>query len=403
MVHVEGDFFGVTYDTPLRIEAAVPAGDDPEAILQANALQLRPLAGWVDVAAEAVHLDDYGRLRLIVTAVDDLGLKVVPGSASRTVHEAVSRGAWTAEDRRLAVAGGLRAAGYAVSLFEDPRGELLLGVGVGDDVLNVHSVTHSWAWVEGGQRRETEIRWVLWDGSSRMGDLPDGVSAGNVRSRRGGGPPSGRVMSLAAREVPAFVLRRGVPATMVLDGTGAEVAYTRRPDAAAWLSLYPELKFEHQVSAARRELKAMGLDVAIREAARRSPDEVALVDTLIRSVQRHFTYRPGPVRSLHELAADRFGDCDGLSSWMAAMLLELGWTADDVVALSFGDHLALAVRPRRGSGPDGGVGIELQGDRYSVVDVTNYVHDGQRLVSRWGASGHPRGRSASVLRLDTSP
>lgn len=393
-VHLEGDFFGATFDTPLRIEAA-PSTSDPSAVLESNALALAPLARWVEVAAEAADLDDFGRFQLIVTAVDHLPVRLRDVQAPpRVVGDALATGSWTRADRVLAIGGAMRAAGLAVAPFRTDEGRLLLGVAVADDGLNVDAVTQRWR-IDG---RNRSVQWVLYDGSERLGLVTPGGSLDGVRGLASR-PPRRRAMQLGSGEPPAFTLARRQRGQFRVYDTGARVSYTRFPDAARWLRLFPEREFAHDVAFARRELVRMGLTDELRRALAPLSDEVERMDVLIRTVQAAFTYEPGPVRSMHELVVDGRGDCDQLSLFLAAALLELGYSDRDVVAVSWPGHLGLAVRARSGNGPDGSVGVDLPTGRHHLVDVTRYRTLDGRLVSRWGETAPEHGRSVQVVSL----
>lgn len=398
-VQLRGDFFGAAFDTPLRVEAAPPMSRDALGLLDADRRALAPLARWVDRSAAAVGLDDYGRFRLVVSAIDALPVRLTEvGGGRRTVSEAIDAGTWTSTDRLLAIGGGLRAVGFDVNVFVNAQGHTLLGLRSADADLNVNAVHHKWETLRGGRRSQVQVSWVLWDGVRPVGRLAPGALRGVKAQDRA--QPTGRPLHFGDRTVPGFALRRSREASMALAGTGRTLRYTRQPDAASYLALFPELRFADQVGLARAELHQMGLDEAIRRATRDAPDEVALIDALIRTLQQAFVYEPGPVRSMHELAATGHGDCDQLSLMLAALLIEVGYGGDDVVAVQWDDHLGLAVRARNGQGPPGGTGVDLDGGRYHLVDVTHYAYENGRLASRWGRTSPEHGRRVEIVPLD---
>jgi hypothetical protein len=399
VVQLRGDFFGVRFDTPLRIQVAHPVARTPVGVLEADRRALAPMAKWIDASAEAVDLDDYGRLMLVVTALDALPVRVAAlDGPPRSVSEALQSGVWTATDRLLAIGGGLRAVGVDVNVFTNRRGHTLLGVRALDEDLNVNAVRQRWAVLSGGVRSEAEVNWVLWDGAGAIGRLGPGEIDG-VRAQLKAAP-TGRGLRFGDRAVPDFALRRTRPASLSLADSGRRLEYVQHPDAAGYLALFPELRFAAQVGLARRELRRLGLDRAVRQAVADAPTEVALVDTLIRTLQESFVYEPGPVRSLHELADRGRGDCDQLSLLLAAMLLEVGYDGDDVVGVQWEDHLGLALRARDGVGPPGGSGVDLAAGRYHLVDVTHYVYENGQLASRWGRTAPEHGRQVEILPLD---
>lgn len=398
-VPLQGDFYGVRIDTPLRIADHPLDRTTPAGVLDADAVAFRHLADWVDASADAVDLDDYGRLRLVVTAVDALPVRVdsVRGPPA-TVGEALRDGVWTPEARLLAIGGGLRALGVAVTVFQHRRGELLLGVSCPDAELNVDAVEQDWRSVRNGRTTRRSARWVLWDGVRPVGQVHPKSSPKRLEQ----GLPLGRAMRLGERSVPRFALNRVEPRSLTLRGMSGRLPVQRRPDAAGYLSLAPELKFASAMASARDEVRWLGLDDAARRALRHKTGEVERLNTLIRLVQAAFTYQPGPVRSMPELIEAQRGDCDQLSLLLGALLLELGYRTTDVVAVSWPDHLGLAVRPRSGPGPKGSVGVDLSDGRYHLIDVTHYIWRGDELVSQWGRSAPEHGARVTVQRLTGS-
>jgi len=392
-VHLRADVFGARMDTPVQVPA-VQARGDALSVLDANARALQDVAIWVELSARAVDLDDYGRFRLLVAAVDALPVRTGGRASTRvTVSDALRSGRWTDQDRLLAIGGGLRAMGVAAAPFHAPDGRLLLGVSCDDRDLNVDAIEHDWRLVRNGQRQHVRVRWVLWDGQRALGTV--GGATGVKPLDRA--LPHGRALSLATPRAPDFTYSRTIRQTRQVQGQ--PVSFVRHPDAAAWLALSPELRLPAGLDAAREHVRRTGLDRQARHHLRGLTSEVDRMDALIRLVQASFVYEPGPVRTLPELLERGRGDCDQLSLLLAALLLELGYSRDDLLVVSWPDHLGLAVRPRSGPGPSGATAVQLDTGRYVLVDVTHYMWNGSRLVSRWGRTSPEHGTQVTVRRL----
>lgn len=391
-IQLRGDVYGARMDTPIRVRA-IASASDPVSVLDANARALSDLASWVELSAQAVDLDDYGRFRLVVSAVDALPVRVSSSRASRpmAVSEALRRGTWSASDRVLAIGGALRASGVAVTAFATPTGEVVLGISCDDHSLNVDAVEHRWRSSSG----ETRVRWVVWDGQQPIGRVDD---EGRLRGLEGR-PPSGRALELVSARAPAFARSRAVPHQVSLRGATGSLSLVRHPDAAGWLSLAPERHLSVGLASAREHVRASGLLSAARRHTRGIADESARIDALIRLVQGAFVYEPGPVRTVPELLERGRGDCDQLSLVLGALLMELGYTEDELVIVSWPDHLGLAVRPK-GAFPKNAAHLTLEDGRYVLVDVTHYVWTGDRLTSRWGRTSPKHGSQVTVRRLD---
>src|SRR5437868_948625 len=130
-IHIQGSFFGAPIDWELEFteEPSPPAGRDAAAVLAADQVQIAALAGRLADQAQALGLDDYGRFRLAVFAVDGLGVRMAAGQGGGplTMGEALAAGVWDAAGRLLAVGAILRELGYAAAPLQ--RGDaLLLGV-----------------------------------------------------------------------------------------------------------------------------------------------------------------------------------------------------------------------------------------------------------------------------------
>jgi len=393
-VRLQARVFGASMDTPVRIPE-VRAEAEPLAVLDANARAMQDVVSWVDLSARAVDLDDYGRFRLLVAAVDALPVRVVDGSGLGTVSDAVARGRWTADERLLAIGGGLRAMGVAAIPFRGADGALLLGISCDDPNMNVDSVEHEWRYVRNGVAHHQVVRWVLWDGVSPVG---------TVGGARGSQPldrtiPRGSALSLADPALPEFTMAWSQPELRQVQGSSHDVRFVRHPDAAAWLSLAPELHLPAALPAARVQVRRSGLLDEARRRLHGLTDEEARIDALIRLVQGSFVYEPGPVRTIPELLERGRGDCDQLSLLLAALLLELDYDPADVVVVSWPDHLGLAVRPKRGKGPRDGLSVQLPEGRYVLLDVTHYMWSGTQLVSRWGRTSPSHGSQVTVERL----
>lgn len=394
IVHLRADLYGARMDTPLRVPRVAASGEDPLSVMDANTRALGELAAWVELSAEAVDLDDYGRFRLVVAAIDALPVRTVVGGGRGTVTDALAAGRWGPDGRLLAIAGGLRAAGVATQVFEDGRGRLFVGISCLDADLNVDAVEHRWRRHQGGQTREIRVRWVIWDGEGPVGRVDYDGALRALDSA----PPTGRALRLVDARAPAFTLSRAVPHAVQAQGGLGTVFVVRHPDAAGWLALAPERHLPAALPAARAHVRASGLLDVARRAIAGLPTEAERVDALIRLVQGTFVYEPGPVRTVPELLERGRGDCDQLSLVLGALLLELGYDASDLVIVSWPDHLGLAIRPR-GTFPDGVAHLTLDEGRYVLVDVTHYVWAGGRLVSSWGRTSPRHGTQVTVQRL----
>ncbi|MFT7519269.1 MAG: hypothetical protein ACI9MC_001409, partial [Kiritimatiellia bacterium] len=310
MVRLEGSFFGAEFDTPMQIEARPPTARTAPLVMASAERELRYVASWIEASATEVGLDDYARLRLTVAAVDSLPVRVIRGrTVQRSPSVALADGVWTSTERMLAIGGLLRAQGYGVRTFGNERSDVYLGLRAKDEGLNVNSVTQTWAVTKGGARSQLSVTWMLWDGQQRLGRLGGGEQALRGLNMLAAGAPDGESFSFYDRSVPTFALKRREPASLQLHGLDLSVPYTRRPDLASYLELFPEFHFGWQIKLARQEVEWLELGKGLREVTRRAPDEVALVDTLIRTLQASFVYEPGPLRSMAEIVESKKGDC----------------------------------------------------------------------------------------------
>ncbi len=98
-----------------------------------------------------------------------------------------------------------------------------------------------------------------------------------------------------------------------------------------------------------QELAAIGI-VDTLKAMTRNLSEYDRVDFLYKFCQseRIFTYDSGlPIRSITRQFADKINDCDGRSVLLFSLLKAvLEYTDEDIVFVSWPNHLALAIKPR---------------------------------------------------------
>jgi len=356
---------------------------DPRRVLLANEAQCAALAQALRAVADRHELGDYGRFRLAVHAVDSLPIEL--GGPQLTLAGALHHGGWSPDSRLLAVAALLRSLGYGAVPQRRPDGRLVLALPVGDppEALNVNLVKATARLRRGKGAPETiRLRWVLWDGEQRLGEPRQGGELVLPLPELVQGPSA--PLHFRQRVIPTFTTRRPDPQAWPVHGHDDLVlTWNQHRDALDWLALMPALSFAHQVHHTLQELQATDLAPSLEPLIARMPDDRTLVDTLLRTVQAHITYQEGPLRDLFQILHDRTGDCDQLSLVMASLLCACGWTLADLRAFRWPGHLALGVRPRDDSTPEG-IHVQLGGQPFYALDAACIHRTGQSLTSQWG-------------------
>jgi len=391
---------GIQFDTFLPLHASSQPQSSPLEVLAANAVELKPMGEWVQRSADRLELDDYGTLKLFILALDGMDMTVVSGrQPARAISQCARKRRWTAEERLLAIGGGLRSLGFEVALFEARGGDLVLGLGTRDAGLNVYSIQQTWTLYPPEGARQTTVEWVMWDGKGRLGRL-DRLGGDRVMKdirQLNPRPPSKALFEFSERTLPAFATRQSHLVKIPVPEARTNIRLRSYPDVATWLDLFPAHSFEYQARYAREEASLLGLGPSVRHVGMKIGREKETIDAILRAYQRHFVYKVGPLRSTLEVVEEQTGDCDQLSMLMAITLRELGYVGDAIRAVRWQDHLTLAVRPARGEVQ--GTGVTMNDDRYVLLDVTHYVYENGLLASRWGAVADDLPKQVQVITL----
>jgi hypothetical protein len=249
-----------------------------------------------------------------------------------------------------------------------------------------------------------EFHWLEWNGG-RLGDLR--IADEDPAARSFDVPLSADDLTAGprgsfaffARRLPEFTLARTVEDSLEVYGTGQRLGFTNRPDAAAYLDLYPQFRFPWQAALARAEAEHLGLAEPLRAFARGKGEE-ELINTLLRTYQDNFAYVPGPLRSLFEMYGADDADCDQMSLLFATSLSLIGYGAEEIRAVEWPHHLGLAIRPRE-RGPRGGTFLHVDGTKFYLLDLTFYYKDARdRLISAWGTVGEQaKSNDGTVLAI----
>ena len=385
---IHGDFFGLNVEVPRVMATAASSGaSNPDEVFLANLAEMGPLADAISLLAHAHQLDDYATFRLAVYATD-IQAKPSRSEPLRTASASAKRGAWSLTSRMLAVGATLRLMGYG-ALPQQRGQQILLMVPFEGSPQRYNANIRSTTWtrtVNGVPVSQHPFRWLVWDGKRPLG-LADGDGANKPLLDADAiieGPSRG--FDFTRRMFPRFTLKDRTRRELPLFERRDALSYIAREDTAKFVSYYPTLQFGEQARLASQELKAMAMGPELVEFARSTRSEVDMVNHLLRTVQNHFVYTEGPLRSLFEIFEDRRGDCDQLSLVMAAMLSNLGYTSDDVVAMQWDDHLCLAVRSRSDTPPkDAELYIDISGKgRFYPLEPTYYYRYNDRIATRWG-------------------
>jgi hypothetical protein len=358
--------------------------DDPLAVLRADLEELETsVAAWQTLAAD-LALDDYGVLRLVVAAVDDLPILPDAASPLRSVSSALHVGTWNPASRILAVVAALRVWGFNAVVHDLGSGSFAAGFPIGDDPRRYNSdlVTATVTVRRGGGRPEmVKFTWLLWSGAGRLGDVKQGGNLVLPLPDVLSGPQ--RNFNLADRQLPTFTLQAPEVHEVPVYGVDHRLAWYHHPPVADWLRLAPSMAFAEQLRHARQEAMVMDVGPSLRELAGRL-DEVSFVNAVLRTLQKEVRYEIGPLRSLHDILQSREGDCDQLSLLLLAWLSESGFSTSDFRTLTWPGHLAVAVRSRTGAVP-GESGYDVPGEgRFFPIDAAWYLTDDEGPATSWG-------------------
>lgn len=381
-VHLSIRVPGATFDGDVPI-ATAPAASKPADVLAADAVALADLATSLQTIDD---LDDYGRVVFAAAAIDALPVVIRPSGPTRTVSEAIAAGEWTARDRRLAIGAVLRDEGYDVIVVNAVLGAPVLGLRTSDTVLNVDALTIDWS-------NAPSERWVLWDGDGRIGHLGRSLADLTVAEAA---PARGHAFAFVPHVLPAFVRADLRTVAFPIAGTHEHLEFDVPTLAPAWLALYPELEFAAAVDHARA---AVGPVRGLDHLATAGLTEPQVLDRLLRTVQGDLTYRaPTPLEPIATTLTTRVADCDGYALLLAVLLLDLGYSRDDLRGISWPDHQALAIHPRA-TGPVDATSVDVGGRDYFILDPTYFETQGGTLISRWGDVPYARGTRVAVEEL----
>lgn len=378
-------FFGQALERPVALQATESRrSSSATEVLGDDERQLAPLAAQLTQVRQAHHLDDYGTLRLAITAIDALGIRTSGGGRLLAVGDALQRREWSPLARMVALAALLRDLGFNAVPYQTSRSEGLLGLPIGDPLehLDVTRTGMTRTLTEGRNKRSDERHWTFWDGENPLGQGKAGAKPVLAPAAMFEGPQG--AMRLLERRAPAFTRHRMQAEILHVPGMRQGIAYFLRPDLADYLDLLPQRPFPHQTRVAVQELEELGMAEALGSLARAIPDESDRIDALLQAFQRHFVYKIGPLRSLHVIFRDRHGDCDQLSVLMAAALHHVGYREADLRTMRWKGHLCLAVRPRSGKVPPGAVSFKDKAGTFVALDTTYYVTRNGEPVTRWG-------------------
>jgi hypothetical protein len=401
-VPISGEFFGARFSTHLDVQrTALTRHDRAKDTLLENSRELQDMRRWIEMSQGYFDFDDYGVFRVVEASIDGMGLKVIKGNPKRyrTVSQALSYGFWSENERLLAIAGALKAVGYSVALFEYTEDTLILGLGTQDPNLNVASVSLNWLITSSDGEAVVPVEWILWDGKGRIGRLDSFETEAEMDrlKRLYFEVPDGKYFSFMERVQPAFTRRNETQINIPVMGTEDVLSLRHFPDMADWFSLYPEFEFERQVQFVSQEREYLKMGPSIRRVLASSSSEEEAVNRILRTIQSHFVYEEGPLRTMSEVMESRRADCDQMAMLMLISLLEMGFKEDDVVSINWPKHLALGIRAHD-DGPDGGV-VVLETGRYHILDLTYYLYEGKKLTSAWGKTSDKYGSSVTVGTL----
>ncbi len=364
--------------------SSTAAAADWNAYLKANTRDGIELAGALAHIAERLALDDYGRLLLLR---DFLAQIPLTDSQHPISFAQALRAGWNDDSRVAFAVAILRAQGIGAVAFSNGS-EALIGLPVSEK----NTFNAALQRMEASRRlflveQDIARTFLLWNLDGRMGKvdvkadepprlLADAADLFAVRDLRD--------VALESYAVPDNLRADRERRTFFLVD-GSAVSYEVHPRVADWLATAPEHDFATQYRLERSEWHRTGLGKGLEALAGRYGEE-QLISLLLQSVQRHFAYVEGPLRSIHEILGGREGDCDQLALILANMLSDLGYGGRDLVAILWetAGHLALGVQPRRDA-PDKGAQFYVhEKATYYVLDPTYYHRRNGELVTRWG-------------------
>ncbi len=342
------DFFGQGLDLSRWAPAVIePEVMSPADLFIANLRTLEPLAQATLKLREVLGLDDYGLFRLMIFAVDHLTPTPEPGAPLCPMGMGMGMGHWSPASRLFAIGALARAAGYAVVPHLGAPGEVVLYIPIEDDPEDLNANWRSVTWTntrDGEVIGEHAFRWLVWDGDKPLGATEASYPEGALL------PPemiiagSRAAFRMYHRVLPDFTLQRSYDDNLSWFESSNQLSFVNRPDAARYLNAFPQYRFGAQTKLALQEASTMELRGAVADLM--NVPEVERMNLLLRTLQHNFEYTPGPLRPLFDVMHTRQGDCDQLSLVFASVLEMLGYDQDDVVAMTWPEHLCLAVRPK---------------------------------------------------------
>ena len=339
-------------------------------------------------------LDGYGTFRLVWELFEQLGLKF--GRRHRTFSQALHHKNWSKDSCLVVLIRILRNNGLrVVPLFDENS------VGVIFDTPRDYDLLNSYCkWFT--RNDEFLIKGVTWDGLSKIGQvklagkLPRRIDIKEEQKLRS--------FSFRTRRIPSFVKQKGTQKKIPFYETSHHIKYYLYPYLTSYLCFFPAFRFGEQIELAWQEVKLMGFERDLLNIRRTVNDEVEFMSVLCRSIQSYTTYEIGPLRPISDILTERKGDCDQLSMFISALLLEVGYTSKDIIGCYWDSveggagHVLLAIRPQE-KGPEDGAKIIIP-DRgtYFCLDPTYYLRShNKKLRSSWGKiSDKYRGRTTSI-------
>jgi hypothetical protein len=233
----------------------------------------------------------------------------------------------------------MQAQKWDVECFYEP-GEIYIGLNLSED----------WQVRKGS--------WVEMDGKKYyLKEFDDSTAVGETRIEKAGA----RYKSLRAKRydlrpipifdsLPFFNVKPSVsrPLEWMYDYTDHKITVTIPSEQLAWIKNLPA-SISGMVHAGFIELRNLGLDATLFGLLE-SGSEFAQVNFLLKFCQSEtgFKYVPGlPIRSVTRQIWEGVNDCDGRSVLLCCLLhTVLDYPLENIVFVSWENHLALGVKPR---------------------------------------------------------